>query len=322
MRRLRCLGLAFMMCCASVYGSAARAEFPEHGIDFLVGAAPGGGADLMARLIAKILSEDFGQPVVVVSRPSANGTAAASALAHAPADGYTILQISGNHTTPAVGYTTDYDPLKSFAPITWVGFVPLALVVNPSVPANNLDEFIAYAKANPGKLNLGDTGPGSTAFWASTLLMKQTGTKITHVSYKGGGPALVGLLGNEVQLTFSPMSTSLPMVNEGKLKALAITGAERSPLMQSVPTFGELKLQGFEDIGELAGVIAPAGTPKPIVDKLNAAIVKAIKSDEFQKVMLARGFTSMASTPEEFTRILKEEIDRWEAMRAFADTPQ
>jgi tripartite-type tricarboxylate transporter receptor subunit TctC len=279
---------------------------------------PGGGNDTVARAIAQQLAADVGQPVVVDNRPGAGGIIGAQEAAKAPADGYTLfLGGVGSHAVnPNLHARLPYDAVKDFAPITLVASAPSVLVVNPSLPVRSVAEFTAYARANPGKLNFASNGNGSSAQLAAVLYETMAGVKMLHVPYKGLGPALTDLLSGQVQLMFSSIVAIVPHIQAGRLRALAVTSRKRSALLPEVPTLAESGLPGYE-AGSWYGILAPAGTPRPAVERLHDEIVKALRMPQVSQRLAAEGAEVIGSTPEEFGAHIKAEIERMgKAIRA------
>ena len=312
---MRGLSGLFAGCAVALAATAACAQnaetYPTRPIHFIVGFSAGGGTDVLARLIAQKLQEKFNQPIVVDDRPGADGSIAADIIAHAPPDGYNIAVITNAHTITPNEYKLNYDPVKSFAPVLLIGSIPDILLINPAVPAKTLPELIAVLKANPGKYNFASSGTGTSPFLAMQLLKNMTGTDIVSIPFKGSEPATVALLGGDVQMMFGAVSTTQAQVKAGKLRALAVSSAIRSPAVPDIPTVAEAgNLPGFE-ASTWYGFLAPANTPKPIVDKLNAAMVEVIRAPEMQQKFLALGCVTIASTPDEFTQRIKNDITRW-----------
>ncbi len=309
------LSWALAACCivVGIHSAATAATFPQKPVRFVVGYAPGGGTDILARLIGRSLSEMWGQPVVVENRAGAGGTIAANLVAHAPPDGYTMLMITTNHTVPSTEYkNTNYDPIKSFAPVIEIAYIPSALLVNPSIRANSVKELIDLAKAKPGELNFGSTGPGTAQFMDMHLLMQSAGIRMVNVTYKGAGPIQVALLSNEIQLTLQPITAYLESLKAGKLKALAVTGKVRSRLLPHVPTYSEMTvLRGFEGSANWYGIVAPAGTSREIVRKLHNDAVTAMNTPEVQRLLSEQGFVATAGTPDDFTKRIVNDLAKW-----------
>ena len=289
----------------------ASAQYPAKPIHLIVPFPPGGGNDTVARAIGQQISPELGQPVVIDNKPGAGGSVGAELAAKAAPDGYTLFLAGvGSHVVnPNVHKKLGYDPLKDFAPITLIASAPSVLVVNPRVPAQNIAEFTAYARAHPGVLNYASNGTGSAAQLAAAMYETMAGVKMVHVPYKGIAPALTDLLGGEVQLMFGTVVALVPHIQAGKLRALAVTGKKRSPLIPDVPTLRESGLPEYE-AGSWYGIEAPAGTPRAIIDQLNAVIVKALKQPDVAKRLATDGAEVIGSTPEEFGAHIKADLER------------
>jgi tripartite-type tricarboxylate transporter receptor subunit TctC len=300
--------LAALLLAFSAVGAApALAQgYPSKPVRIVVPYPAGGGIDVISRVIGERLGRSLGQPVLVDNKPGAGTLLAAEYVAHAPADGYTLMVTTDSTLTinQHLYAKLPYDPVKDFAPITQLVLLNQLLLANPAVPANNLKELIAYAKANPGKLNYASYGSGSQPHLAMETLKAQAGIDIVHVPYKGIPQAVPAALSGEVQLTFSGAASSQAFIKAGKLKALAVGGKTRMPLLPDVPTFTE---SGFPDVPSNAwfGLFAPAGTPRDIVMKLHAEVTRILKDPEFvQKEIVAKSYDLVASTPEEFAAFL------------------
>src|SRR5438477_6280604 len=293
------------------WSTLALAQYPAKPIHLIVPFPPGGGNDTVARAIAQQISPDLGQPVVIDNRPGAGGAVGAELAAKAPPDGYTLFLAGvGSHVVnPNLHAHLPYDPLKDFAPITLVATAPSVLVVNPAVPSRTVAEFTAYARAHPGKLNYASNGNGSAAQLAAAMYESMAGVKMVHVPYKGIAPAMTDLLSGEVQLMFGTVVALVPHIQAGKLRALAVTSRSRSALLPDVPSLAESGLPDYE-AGSWYGVMAPAGTPREIVERLHGAIVSALRQPEVAKRLAAEGAIVIGSTPEEFSRHLKAELAR------------
>jgi tripartite-type tricarboxylate transporter receptor subunit TctC len=292
--------------------AAAAEEYPTRPITLVVPYAAGGGNDIMARTAADKMSPALGQQIVIENRGGAGGSIATRQVAHAAPDGYT-LGLGGTGTLavdPTLYPNAGYDPRKDFAPIGLIGTSALVLVIHPSIPAHNVKELIAYAKANPGKLNFASAGVGSGIHLAAEYFKVQAGIEMTHVPYKGSAPALADLVGGHVSMYFSSLPPAIGLVKDGKIRALAVTGLTRSPIFPDLPTVSESGLPGFEAVLHY-GIIAPAGTPKPIVQKLNAALRQAVMSDELKQKLAADGTEPLASTPEEYAADIDKEEAKW-----------
>jgi len=291
---------------------AVAQDYPGKPIRFVVPYAPGGNTDILSRLIGQKLTEAWGQQVIIDNRPGAAGTIGAELVARAPADGYTIIMGSfGNIIVANSLYKhLKYDPLKDFAPVVLVSLPPGVLVANPAVPAKNVKELIAYAKSNPGKLNYGSPGTGAWNHLFFELFNASAGITITHIPYKGIAPAVVDLLGGQVQLAMSAFPTALPHFKTGKLRALAVTSARRSKLLPDVPTIAESGLPGYEAAGWF-GVLIPAGTPKMVVAKLNREINRILGLPEVKASLAADGAEPAGGTPEQMAESTRAGIAKW-----------
>jgi tripartite-type tricarboxylate transporter receptor subunit TctC len=287
--------------------AAAQQPYPSKPIRFIVPYAPGGSSDLLARLLAPRFTESWGQPVIVDNRPGANTMIGTQALTKAAPDGYTILMMAIAHTIIPNLLPTPYDPIKDFAPIGTVGRGELVLVLHPSVPANKLQELVALAKAKPGQLNYASASTGGPLHLAGELFNMLGGVKTQHIPYKGSGPAMTDLLGGHVHMMFSPPSDSIAHIRSGKLRALAISGNARAPTLPQVPTFAEAGMPGFT-AKNWFGVLAPVGTPKPIIDKLSAEIARVLALPDVREKLLGQGMDPYISTPGEFAALLKSDF--------------
>ena len=290
---------------------AAFAAYPERPINLIVPWAPGGSTDILARAIGEQLSKSMGQPVVVDNRAGASGNIGSALVAKAKPDGYTLLigSMSTHAMNPALMANMPFRGSDDFTPIALVANVINTMVVNPSVPAKNLREFIAYAKANPGKLAYATAGSGSTNHLSAEMFMKAAGIEMLHVPYKGGSPAVLATVANETQVLFSAGTQTLPHVKAGKLKLLAVTEPKRSKLLRDVPTVAEV-LPGYE-MSVWYAVFAPAGMPRELVQHLNAEINKALAVPEMRARMEAIGVDLVTSTPEQLATQLKSDTERY-----------
>ena len=293
---------------------AQAADFPTKPITLVVPFAPGGPTDAMARTLAAAVK--IGQPVIVENRAGAGGNLGAEAVARAAADGHTLL--FGTSGPLAINVSLykkiGYDPVKSFAPVIQIGHLPNVLVVNPAIPAKNVKELVAYAKANPGKLSFASSGNGASSHLAGVLFNNLAGTDFAHIPYKGTGPALNDLLGGQVAMTFTDVLTALPHIKSGKLRALGVTTKERSQALPEVPTIAEQGIAGF-DVSVFFGLVVPAGTPKDVVDKLNQGFADALKQPEVRKTLLAQGLEFAPSTsPEQLGAFIQAEVPKWRAV--------
>ncbi len=291
---------------------AAQAAFPDKPIRMIVPFPAGGNADIVARSIGNELSKNLGVPVVIENRGGAGGVIGSEVVAKAPADGYTIMMVSASHViNPSMQKSLPYDTIKDFAGISLVAEVPTVLVVHPSVPANSLKELIAYAKANPGKINFATAGNGTVGHLSAELLKSMAQIKMEHVAYKGNGPAMTDVLGGHVQMIFSSMPSALPHVKSGALRALVVTAPKRSAAAPNIPSTAEAGMPGF-DVSTGFGLFAPGKTPRPIINKLNAEVVKALKLPEVRERLASQGAEPVGSTPEEYDAFVKTEIAKWQ----------
>jgi len=296
---------------AAIAGAQAPA-YPTKPIRLVVPFPAGGATDILAREVAKHLTDAWGQSVVVDNRPGAGGNIGSELVAKAAPDGYTLeMGTVGTHAINASLYSKmPYDHVKDFVPVILVAGVPNVLEVNPALPVNSVQELIAYAKANPGKLNFASSGSGTSIHLSGELFKVMAGVQMTHVPYKGSAPALQDLIGGQVQLMFDNLPPSLPQIKAGKLRALAVTSAARAPALPDTPTVAEAGLPGFE-ASSWFGVLAPAGTPPEIVNKLNAEIAKWLASPGAKEKLANVGANIAGGTPEDFARHIQAETTKW-----------
>src|SRR5437016_11299545 len=296
---------------ACVAGAALAQDYPTKPIRLIVPFAAGGGNDNVARLVGKHLSDSLGQPLVIDNRPGAGGALGAEVAARAAPDGYTLfLGGVGSHAVnPNLNDSLPYDPIRDFAPVALLAQAPLVLVVHPSVPAASFKAFVALARARPGQLNYASNGNGSSSHLAAVMFDSMTGVDMVHVPYKGLSPALTDLLSGRVQLMFSSVVAILPHVKAGKLRGLAVTGSRRLASMPNLPTIAESGVPGYE-ASSWYGVLAPAGTPREIVARLNAELVKALEQPEVRTSLLAEGAEPIGGTPEQFAAHIRSEKER------------
>ena len=290
-------------------GVQAQADFPNRPVRVIVPVAAGGNQEIIARAIAAEMSRGLGQAVLVEARPSASALVGTQFVARSAPDGYTLLSVAVTFArVPAVVAAAGYDPVKDFAPITLYAKIPQVLVVTPSNPATSVAELIALAKAKPGELSYASAGIGGTGHVAAELFCRMAGVKMLHVPYKGNAQAIVDVLGGQVQLMFDQVSTSVSHVRAGKLRALGVTSKTRSPLFPEIPTIDESGLAGYEDVTWNA-MMAPAGTPAPVIERLRAEIARAVALPELRRRYLERGIELGASaSSEEFSTYLKSEV--------------
>ena len=310
--------LAMLSIALAGIGSASPAlaqSYPSKPLHLIVPFAAGGTGDVLGRLLASKMSEGLGQPVVVEFKPGAGTTLGTDFVAKAAPDGYIILFSAS--TTMSINATLysklPYDTLKDLAPVSLLASIPNMLVANHALQANTVQELIALAKANPGKLNYASPGSGTTPHLAGELFNTAAGIKMVHVPYKGAGPAIIDVLGGHVPMLFDNIPSVQPQVNSGKMKAIAVTSAKRSPAMPNVPTFAEAGLTGFEANSWWA-ILAPAGTPKEIIARLNAEVVKALNDAGLRERFLGLGADPAPSTPEECGAHIKAEVAKWGAI--------
>ncbi len=309
MKTLRIAMLALVSLAVALQAGAQT--YPDRPIRIIHGFAAGGGADVLLRTIIPQVSENLGQQIVVEYRPGAGGNLAMEAVARAAPDGYTLLMgTPGLAINPSLYNNLTFDPLKDFAPISLIGTVQNVLIVHPQVPANDVKELIALAKAQPGKLNFASSGTGTSLHLAAELFKVSTGVDITHIPYKGGGQAMTDVIGGQAEMMWNVLPSALPQIKAGRVKALAVTGKVRSDALPNVPTMQEAGVAGYTAI-TWNGILAPAGTPRPIVAKLNEAIVKALQSPDMRTKYAAIGQDVVWSTPEEFSAFLADEAQRW-----------
>jgi len=307
------LGAFFALGCSAVSVTAyGQAAFPSKPIRLIIPAAPGGGTDILGRVVAKKLSENIGQPVIVDNRAGGSGFIAAEQTARMPPDGYTVLiaPIATFGLAPSIYKSLPFDPVRDFVPISRGVVVTNVLVVHPSLPVKTAKEFLALAKAKPGELNYGTSGYGSAAHLASELFALKGGVEFVHVPYKGGGPAVADLVAAHIQFSFATAPSALALIKGGKLRALGVTTLNRFPSLPDVPTISEAVFPGFE-ASNWYGFVAPANTPKEIIMKLNDELHKAMASPDVSQALLAQGMEPTPSTPEEFGAYIKSEIAKW-----------
>jgi len=302
------LSLAFLIPANDV-----RAAYPEPGrpIRMVVPFAPGGNVDIISRAISNELGQTLGAPIVVDNRAGAGGAIGSDIVAKAPPDGYTVLMVSASHViNPSMVKKLPYDTTKAFAAVSMVSDVPTVLVAHPSVQAKSLKELIALAKANPNKMNMGTSGIGTVGHLSGELLKSMAQIKVEIIHYKGAGPALIDLLGGHVQLQFVSMPAAIAHIRSGKLRAIAMTGEKRSPAAPEIPTMAEEGLPGFF-VSTGFGLFVPAGTPRPIIDRLHDAVVKTLRIPDVKKRLAEQGAEPVGSTPEEYEAFVRSEITKW-----------
>jgi len=301
---------AAVLACFSSAGMAADGAYPSRPIRMLVGFAPGGGTDTTARALTPKLSERLGQQVIVDNRPGAAGNIATEITTKAPADGYTILMgtIAALSINPTLYGNLPFDPLRDLIPVTRAVDSTNILVVHPSVQAKTVKDLIALAKAKP--LNGGSSGIGGAGHLALELFNVMAGTKINHIPYKGGGPAMIDLLAGQINLIFATAASAIPHIKSGKINALAVTTSNRSKLVPDLPTVSEAGLKGFE-ANNWYGVVVPAKTPRPIVDRLNKEFTAVLNMPDIKDILFKQGLDAAPSTPEAFGAYIKSETAKW-----------
>lgn len=306
-----------LLCTATAMLANAAAKdavqaYPNKPVRIVVPFSAGAGStDIMARLFAQTLSENLGEQFVVDNRPGAAGIIGTDIVAKAQPDGYTLLMMPLTITVNASLYRKlPYNTERDLIPVTMVASAPLMLVVHPSLPVKSLQEFIAYAKANPGKLNFGSGGPGSTPHLAGEMLKAMAKIEVAHIPYKGGAPALGDLVNGQIQFMIENVPGTLPFVKAGKLRALAITDVKRSPTLPDLPTVDESGIKGYQIVG-WNGMFAPVGTPQAIINKLHAGVAKALASSDVKQRLATMGADGVGDTPQHFAAFVKAEISKW-----------
>jgi tripartite-type tricarboxylate transporter receptor subunit TctC len=290
---------------------AAHGAYPEKAITMIVPFPAGGPTDLVSRVLGKAMSDSMGQPIVIENRAGANGNIGASLAAKAAPDGYTIFyNTSAVALSPSLYKNLTYDVTKDLSPVALAAVVPLALVVHPSVPANNVKEFIAYVKANPGKLSYGSAGAGNVTHLGAFQFLQANGLEAVHIPYKGSAPADMDLVGGQIQFMTDTVNSVAAFVKDKRMKMLAVTTLKRVSNFPEVPTLAESGMRGF-DVGAWQGLMVPAGTPRPVIDRLNVELRKALANPEVRAKLAQQGAETLGSTPEEYGDYIKKEIARW-----------
>jgi len=304
-------GLIAGLCTTFAFLAPASAAYPDKPVRIVVGFSAGGTTDVIARIMAKELTQELGQSFVVENRPGAGSNIATDLVARAEPDGYTMLFVA---VTSAINQTLykniNFDLVKDFAPVALGAKVPNILVLNPQVPAKSVQELVAYAKSNPGKLAFASSGSGTSIHMAGELFKMRTGIDVLHVPYKGSAPAITDLIGGQVQFMFDNMPSAWPHAQSGKLRALAVTTSQRSPSAPDLPTMQELGYDKF-DVSSWFGMLAPAGTPPEVIQKLNAAMNKALDQPEVKTAYEKLGAVGQKTTPAEFGAFIKSEVETW-----------
>jgi tripartite-type tricarboxylate transporter receptor subunit TctC len=310
----------FLLLAASAAGAA---DYPVRGVRFVVAYAPGGSNDILARALSQRLTEVWKQSVVVDNRAGGNTIIGTDVVAKAAPDGYTLLVTPPAFViNPGLVKKLPYDSLRDFTPISLLNINPQVLVVNPSVPAKTVKDLIALARRQPDRLNYSSSGSGGANHLAGELFKSMAGLKIAHIPYKGNAPSLTALVGGEVDFCFNSLPSALPLIRAGRLRALAMTGRQRSVVLPELPTIDESGLKGYDAVA-WTGLSAPAKTPPSIVEAINGAVAKIINSPEFRERLKAEGSDPVGSTPERFAQFLEEEITKWRKVIEFAKvTPE
>jgi tripartite-type tricarboxylate transporter receptor subunit TctC len=309
------IAAALTLVAGSALAAAAEgpaATYPDKPIRIIVAYTPAGATDILARAVGQKMTEAWGQPVIVENRPGANGNIGTEVAAKATPDGYTLLMVTaGTHgVNPGLYRKLSWDAVRDFAPVSLVAMVPNIMVVNPSLPVKSVNEFIAYAKANPGKLSYGSPGLGSTAHMSVELFKTMTGTDMLHVPYKGSAGVMQDVIAGQIAVTIDNMPVYLPQVKAGKLRALAVSPAKRSPAVPDLPTIAEAGVPGY-DATAWFGLVAPAGVPRPIVAKLAGETQRILRLPDVAERLSGLGAEPVGNTPEQFAAFIKAEIAKW-----------
>jgi tripartite-type tricarboxylate transporter receptor subunit TctC len=300
------------LACACVTSAVFAQNYPTGPMRIISPYPPGGGTDVLARVIGQKLNEKFGQNVIVENRPGANGTVGAGVAAKSPPDGHTMVLVAAGYAAGASLYKNlPYDQTKDLAPVTCLASGPLVLVVHPSLPVRSTREFVAFAKSRPGQLNVGNSGTGSLPHLTAELLGSMSGIKLVHIPYKGPGAALIDVLSGQVPVYFMNVIGALPLVKANKLRALGVSSSVRSPIAPELPTIAEAGLDGF-DMTNWYGVLVPSGTPRDVVAKLQQEVARAMNLDDTKDLMARSGMRVIASTPQQFAEFLSREMVKYE----------
>lgn len=308
-KHLSAVMAAAAACALPLAAMAQTDKYPNRPVRMLVPFAPGGGTDITARLIASNVTAAFGQQVIVDNRAGGGGTIGAEMAVRAAPDGYTVIMVSGSYGTNAALYTLPYDPVKDIQAIVMIGDTGFVLSMHPSVPVKSVQELITHAKSNPGKLNYASTGTGGITHLATELFNLLTATKMTHIPYKGTGPAIADLLGGQVQLIFGAMPATIPQVKAGKLRGIGVTTAKRSPALPDTPAIGEI-VKDYE-AALWYGLWGPKGLPKPIIARWNQEVAKALQTEEMKKRLAADGVEPAGGPPEQFLNAIARDVEKW-----------
>jgi tripartite-type tricarboxylate transporter receptor subunit TctC len=290
---------------------ASAQQYPAGPLRIIVPFTPGGGTDILARLIAQKLNDSWGQPVVVDNRPGASGTVGTAFVAKSTGDGHTLLIVPAGYAgNPGLYRKLPYDHTRDLAPVSWLASGPLTLVVHPSLPAKSVKELVAFARARPGEINFGSSGAGTLPHLSAELFNSMSGVKMVHIPYKGAGAAVTDVMAGRVPVYFMNILQSLSLIKAGKLRALGVTTPERTPIAPDIPSIAEAGLKGY-DMTNWYGLLAPAATPREAIVKLNAEVVRILKLPELTSRLADDGMTVVASTPERFAEFLARETDKF-----------
>ena len=302
--------MAVVALCCWAFGVSAQ-HYPARPVRLIVPQSAGGSTDVIARVVAQRMGDELGQPVVVDNRPGAGTLIGVELVANAAPDGYTLLVVASSYTIiPALHKKLPFDPVRDMTAVTQLATLPHLLVVHPAVPAHSVKELVALARGKPGQLNFASSGFATSTHMAAELFMYMTGTRMVNVTYKGGAPAIVGMLGGQCQLNFATISTAIPHVRAGKLRALAVTSDKRSVAAPEYPTLAEAGVPGYQHTSWI-GMFAPAKTPRAIIARLNAEAIKAAHSQDVKTVLIGDGLEATGTTPGEFAAFVKTEIAKW-----------
>lgn len=311
MKIMRCLCVLLACASSAVAAQTPAADYPAKFVRFIVPYAPGGSSDVLARTLGQKLGAALGQTFVIDNRPGAGSMIGTDIAAKATPDGYTIILSDMPHTiNPSIYAKVPYDPVKDFAPVTTIGVSPMFLFVNPAVKAQNVKDFIALAKAQPGRISIASGGTGATTHLMAELLQSHAGIKLNHVPYKGAGPALTDVVAGQIPATFTSMATAAPFAQSGRLRILGVTSAKRLPAFPDVATFDESGVTGLI-VEHWWGVMAPAGVPRAIVDKLRGEIVNAVNSTDVRERFTVLAVEPRTNTPQQFQALLASDVKRW-----------
>jgi len=305
------IALVFLVNALFVGDGNAQSDYPTRPVKVIVPSPPGGGTDILARVLAQHLSKALGQPFFVENKAGAGNMIGIEFVAHAAADGYTVLVVPSTLALNSVLYKkVPYDPVRDFAPVTLAATAPNVLVVNPALPAKSLAEFIALAKAKPGALSYGTPGIGTSPHLSMELLKSMAGIDLQHVPYRGTAAAVTDVIGGQIAVTFANALTAKPQVDAGRVRALAVSGPKRIEALPAVPPVAEAGVPGYEAM-QWYGVVVPAGTPAPVIARLNTEAVKALQSDEMKEKLALDGAQPVGGTPAEFAALIRSELEKW-----------